>query len=80
MEIEGLAGLFGWRDMPPALRDRISADVKAVAADPLVRSRIEASGAQVLGGTPTEFSAAIERQRTRIEQISRIVDLKNVAR
>jgi tripartite-type tricarboxylate transporter receptor subunit TctC len=80
MEIEGLAGLFGWRDMPLGLRDRISADVKAVAADPLVRSRIEASGAQVLGGTPTEFSAAIERQRTRIEQINRIVDLKNVAR
>jgi tripartite-type tricarboxylate transporter receptor subunit TctC len=80
MEIEGLAGLFGWRDMPLGLRDRISADVQAVAADPLVRSRIEASGAQVLGGTPTEFSAAIERQRTRIEQINRIVDLKNVAR
>lgn len=77
MEIEGLAGLFGWRDMPPALRDRISADVQAVAADPLVRSRIEASGAQVLGSTPGEFSAAIERQRVRIEQISRIVNLRN---
>ena len=34
MEIEGLTGLFGWRDMPPALRDRISADVQAVAGDP----------------------------------------------
>src|SRR5882757_4106479 len=31
MEIEGLTGLFGWRDMPPMLRDRISADVQAVA-------------------------------------------------
>jgi len=80
MEIEGLAGLFGWRDMPSALRDRISADVVAVAADPSVRSRIEASGAQVLGSTPAEFSAAIERQRARIEQIGRIVDLRSVAK
>jgi len=80
MEIEGLAGLFGWRDMPPALRDRISADVQAVAADPILRSRIEASGAQVLGSTPVEFSAAIERQRARIEQINRLVNLKSAAK
>jgi tripartite-type tricarboxylate transporter receptor subunit TctC len=80
MEIEGLAGFFGWRDMPPALRDRISGDVQAVAAEPSVRSRIEAGGQRVLGSTPDEFSAAIERQRTRIEQISRIVDLRNAAK
>ena len=80
MEIEGLTGLFGWRDMPPALRDRISADVQAVAGDPSVRSLIEAGGQHVLGSTPNEFSAAIERQRTRIQQISRIVDLRNAAK
>ena len=80
MEIEGLTGLFGWRDMPPALRDRISADVQAVAGDPSVRSRIEAGEQHVLGSTPDEFSAAIERQRSRIQQIGRIVDLRNAAK
>jgi tripartite-type tricarboxylate transporter receptor subunit TctC len=80
MEIEGLTGLFGWRDMPPALRDRISADVRAVARDPSVRSRIEAGGQHVLGSTPNEFSTAIERQRSRIQQIGRIVDLRNAAK
>ena len=80
MEIEGLTGLFGWRDMPLTLRDRISADVQAVAGDPSVRSRIEAGGQHVLGSTPDEFFAAIERQRTRIQQIGRIVDLRNTAR
>jgi tripartite-type tricarboxylate transporter receptor subunit TctC len=80
MEIEGLTGLFGWRDMPPALRDRISVDVQAVAGDSSIRSRIEAAGQRVLGSTPDEFSAAIERQRTRIQQISRIVDLRNAAK
>jgi tripartite-type tricarboxylate transporter receptor subunit TctC len=80
MEIEGLTGLFGWRDMPAALRDRISTDVRAVAGDPSVRSRIEAGGQHVLGSTPNEFSAAIERQRSRIQQISRIVDLRNATK
>src|SRR3954470_12147288 len=80
MEIEGLTGLFGWRDMPSALRGRISADVQAVAGDPSVRSRIEAGGQHVLGSTPDEFSEAIERQRTRIKQISRFVDLRNAAK
>jgi len=80
MEIDGLTGLFGWRDMPATLRDRISADVQAVAGDPHVRSRIEAGGQHVLGSSPDEFSAAIERQRTRIHQIGHIVDLRNAAK
>jgi tripartite-type tricarboxylate transporter receptor subunit TctC len=80
MEIEGLTGLFGWRDMPPTLRDRIATDVQAVAGDPSVRSLIEASGQHVLGSTPNEFSAAIEQQRMRILQINRIVDLRNAAK
>jgi tripartite-type tricarboxylate transporter receptor subunit TctC len=80
MEIEGLSGLFGWRDMPPTLRDRIATDVRAVAGDALVRSLIEADGQHVLGSTSSEFSAAIERQRSRIQQIGRIVDLRNAAK
>ena len=76
MEMEGLSGIFGWRDMPPALRDRISADIRAVAGDPHARSLIEANGQRVLGSSPAEFSAAIEQQRARIQEINRIVDLR----
>jgi len=79
MEIEGLAGLFGWRGMSPTLRDKISADVRAISADPSIRSRIEAAGQHALGSTPDEFSAAIERQRSRIREMARIVDLRNAA-
>jgi tripartite-type tricarboxylate transporter receptor subunit TctC len=80
MEIDGLAGLFGKRDMPPKLRDRISADVKAISGDPHARTLIEASGQRVLGSSPDEFSAAIEKQRARVQQINAIVDLRNVAK
>jgi tripartite-type tricarboxylate transporter receptor subunit TctC len=80
MEIEGLSGLFGWRDIPPELRDRIAADMRAVARDPVLQMRFEASGQRVLDGTPAEFAAAIGRQRIRIQQIMHIVDLKNAMR
>jgi tripartite-type tricarboxylate transporter receptor subunit TctC len=76
MQIDGLSGIFGWRDMPSTVRDRISTDIQAVAKDAHARSLIEANGQRVLGSSPDEFSAAIEQQRARIEQINRIVDLK----
>jgi tripartite-type tricarboxylate transporter receptor subunit TctC len=76
MSMDGLAGFFGWRGMPAALRDRISADVQAIAQDPGVRARLEVTGQLVLGTTPAEFAAAIERQRVRVGEIARLIDLK----
>src|SRR4030095_6197956 len=69
MSMDGRAGSFVWRDIPTALRDRISADVQALTQDPVVRARIEATGQLVLGSTPAEFAAAIERQRVRVGEI-----------
>jgi tripartite-type tricarboxylate transporter receptor subunit TctC len=80
MEMEGLLGLFGWRGMPPDLRDKISADMQAISQDPSVRTRIEAAGQHVLGGTAGDFAAAIEQQRVRIKQINDIVDLRSAAK
>jgi tripartite-type tricarboxylate transporter receptor subunit TctC len=80
MEMEGLFGLFGWRDMPLDLRDRISADMQAVSQDPSVRTRVEAAGQHVLGGTAGDFAAAVEQQRLRIQQINDIVDLRSASK
>jgi tripartite-type tricarboxylate transporter receptor subunit TctC len=76
MSIDTLQGLFGWRGMPTALRDRISADVQAVAKDPVIRARIEATGQSALGTTAAEFEAAMERQRVRVGEIGLLVNLK----
>jgi tripartite-type tricarboxylate transporter receptor subunit TctC len=76
MSMDGLSGFFGWRDMPITLRDKISADVQALAQDPGVRARLEATGQLVLGTSPAEFVAAIERQRVRVGEIARLIDLK----
>jgi tripartite-type tricarboxylate transporter receptor subunit TctC len=69
LEFEGLVGFFGPRDMSAALRDRISSDIRAVAADAAFVERLTSAGQLVRGSTPAEFAAAIEEQRGRIERI-----------
>jgi len=73
LEFEGLVGFFGGRDMPPALRDRISADIRAVAAEPKLAERLAGAGQIVHAGTAAEFAGAIEDQRARIETITRLI-------
>jgi tripartite-type tricarboxylate transporter receptor subunit TctC len=81
MEVEDLSGLFGRRrHMPPELRDRIAADMRAVAADAAFHEWLAANGQRVRTGTPAEFAAAIGRQRIRIQQIMHIIDAKSAAK
>src|SRR5262245_22970174 len=60
LTFDGVTGYFGGREMPAALRDRIAADVRAVAEDKGVMERLAAMGIVARGSTPAEFAAAIE--------------------
>jgi tripartite-type tricarboxylate transporter receptor subunit TctC len=71
LTFEGSIGLYGWRDMPRYVSERIVRDVQAVAADPAFRSRLIAGGTVSRSGTSQEFAAAIEEQRGRIAAIHR---------
>jgi tripartite-type tricarboxylate transporter receptor subunit TctC len=71
----GGAGVFGWRGMDDVLRARIAADVNAVVSDAALRHRFEAAGHRVIGGTPQTLSDLITKQRERVIDLSRIVDL-----
>jgi tripartite-type tricarboxylate transporter receptor subunit TctC len=73
LEFDGLVGFFGWRDMPPELRDRIASDVRAVAASPGVAERLAKVGQIVHAGTSDEFARAIDEQRTKMGAIVRSV-------
>jgi len=73
---ESIAGFFGPRDMPAERRDRISADVRAVAAENAVGERLAVVGQVARGSTPAEFAAAIEEQRIRISSIATLVGAK----
>jgi tripartite-type tricarboxylate transporter receptor subunit TctC len=76
IRIEGLTGLFGPRDMPADLRERISHDVTAAAADPTITSRLLATGQVVNPGGPAEFGAAIDAQRAQVAATGELLGIK----
>jgi tripartite-type tricarboxylate transporter receptor subunit TctC len=77
LEIEGLAGLFGSKIIPEAVRNRIAADVAAICRDTDVRSKLEAGGHIVLSGTTEELKSGIEKQRSAMNELAKIIDIRN---
>ena len=65
---EGFQGFFGWRNMPNELRDRIAADVRAIAPD-MPNERLVSLGQAVRVGTTADFIAMIEDQRNRARAV-----------
>ena len=73
LTFEGLLGFFGPRGIATELRDRISADVRAVAAEPAMIDRLAAVGQIAHGSTPAEFAAAIEEQRAKMAVSAKLI-------
>ena len=71
LEIEGLAGIFGGKIMPEAVRNRIAADVAAICRDTDIRRKLEAGGHIVLSGTTEELKAGIEKQRSAMSELAK---------
>jgi tripartite-type tricarboxylate transporter receptor subunit TctC len=62
----GFQGFFGWRGMSDVLRDRIAADVRAVAPD-MPAERLINLGQIVRAGTTADFVAMIDEQRALVK-------------
>jgi tripartite-type tricarboxylate transporter receptor subunit TctC len=76
LEFDGLVGLLGPRELPPAAGDRIAADIRAIAAEPEVMSRLASTGQVINPGTPAEFAAALAAQRATVAAIGKVLDIK----
>jgi tripartite-type tricarboxylate transporter receptor subunit TctC len=76
LTFNGVNGFYGWRDMPEGLKDRIAADVRAIAADPAVAERLRPTGAVMRPGTGAEFAAAIEEQRAQVAAVAQAAGAK----
>jgi tripartite-type tricarboxylate transporter receptor subunit TctC len=61
-EAAGWSGVIAPAATPRPLVERISADIRAVLADPAVRARIEEQGGIPDPGTPEQFGAFIEAE------------------
>ena len=76
LEFDGLVGLLGARDFPPAVRDRIAADIRAVVSDPEIDAKLSATGQVVNPGTAAEFTAALDDQRATVAKIGDTLGIK----
>ena len=76
LTIEGLVGIFGLREVPPAVRERIAADVVAVLKDPAILERLTATGQVVNPGNPAEFSASIAKQQAQATEAGKVLGIK----
>jgi tripartite-type tricarboxylate transporter receptor subunit TctC len=76
LEFDGLVGLLGTREVPQAVRDRIAADIREIAADPDVVAKLSTTGQVINPGTPTEFAAALADQRAAVAEIGKALDIK----
>jgi tripartite-type tricarboxylate transporter receptor subunit TctC len=65
LAVDGLVGLFGPTGMPRDLRQRITADIRAVADD-TIRDRLVATGQLLNVGGPDEFAKSIDQQLNQI--------------
>jgi len=76
LTFESIGGVFGPRDMPLKLREKIAADFRKVAEDPIIAKRL-ADTVQImtlLG--PTEFAASVQGQRDKLAELARILGMK----
>jgi tripartite-type tricarboxylate transporter receptor subunit TctC len=76
LAFDGLVGLFGPRDMADDVRERIAADIQAVAGDPTIGSRLLSTGQIVSPGRPAEFAASIDEQRAVVAVIAKEMGIK----
>ncbi len=76
LEMDGLVGLLGPRDMPLAVREHIAADIRAALAELQVVAKLTATGQVVNPGTPAEFADALADQRATVAAIGKILGIK----
>ena len=77
LTVDGLVGFFTPTVAGDEVRARIAAGVRSVAtAEPAIHDRLAAMGQVLNPGTPAEFTASIDDQRTRAAEVARLLGIK----
>jgi tripartite-type tricarboxylate transporter receptor subunit TctC len=74
LSIDGLVGLFGPTGMPLELRQRITADIRAVV-DSTIEDRLTTTGQLTNVGGPEEFGKSIDEQRAKIADFAKTLGI-----
>ncbi len=75
LTFDGLAGLFGNRDLPAAVRERIAGDVGAILSDDTVAARLNSMGVVVNPGDGAAFAASLEEQRAKLAKFAKLLGI-----
>jgi tripartite-type tricarboxylate transporter receptor subunit TctC len=70
-EMNDWNGLFAARGVPMEIIQKFAAANAQACRDPVVRERMDAAGAIMVGSTPEAFAAWLEQQRGPVEQVIR---------
>jgi len=78
MNFDGLVGLIAARSsgLADAVRERIAADIKAVAEEPAVAERLTATAQIISPGTAAEFAASIDEQAAQLAAVAKTLGIK----
>ncbi|WFU25632.1 tripartite tricarboxylate transporter substrate binding protein [Bradyrhizobium sp. CB1717] len=74
LRMDGVVGFFGKRGMPDAVRDRIAADVGAIANEPEIREKLAAVGQAARSGSAAEFAALLNEYHRRLTGLAKAID------
>jgi len=69
-------GLTGPAGIPPAVVEKIAADVAEAMKDPATLERLRAVGIDPVGGGPKEFAATLAADRAKVEKIVKQAGIK----
>jgi tripartite-type tricarboxylate transporter receptor subunit TctC len=79
LEMESTGGIFGPRDMPVALRDRIAEDIRiAIGNDPDMAAKLTATGQVVDVRGPADFEGSIKELIDKLAAVAIILGMKPV--
>jgi tripartite-type tricarboxylate transporter receptor subunit TctC len=70
LTVDGLVGIFGPAGISNALRDKIAADVKAVADD-TIKDRLMTTGQLLNVGGGEEFAKSLDEQRKQVTDFAK---------
>ncbi len=69
-------GIFGPANMPPAIVQRVNAEMNKVLGDPAVKERFKTLGFEITGGTPQQFASVIQSEAQRWSKVIRDANVK----
>ena len=69
-------GIFGPANTPPAVVQRVNAEMNRILADPAIKERFLALGFEITGGTPQQFAEVMASESRRWGKVIRDANIK----